>query len=327
MYFYIENLRGWAIMAVVMIHVSASLLYLNPTNSYWMIGHFFDTLSRWSVPIFIMISGALLLRKEEPLMSFYKKRLYKIIVPFLFWIVFYLFWGSYNSNQPISITSSIKTIYTGPVYYHLWYLYMLIGLYLFTPFLRRFVQHATNKELLLFIVFSFSLETITSLAQEYLGLTTMLEVQYFIGYIGFYLLGYYLSFKMQTLIQRKIFYTLGLLGVAVTFSGTWILSNMNGELDSWFYRYLSPSTIMISIMVFIFVKHNMNNNASNILTKYISKYSFGIYLVHPFFLDILPVSAKWVHPFVGIPLTWLLCMLMSLFFCILVSRINWIRII
>lgn len=326
MYFYIERLRSWAIMAVVMIHVTASLLYLDPTEPFWMIGNLLDGLSRWCVPIFIMISGALLLRKDETISTFYKKRVYKVIVPFLFWIVFYLWWESFKSDQPLSLLGSIKAIYSGPVYYHLWYLYMLLGLYLFTPFIRRFVQNATNKELLLFIVFSFSLDTITSLFKEYFGITTMVSVQYFIGYIGFYLLGYYLSLKSQTLKQRKIFYGLGIIGVILTIAGTWILSNISGKLDSWFYRYLSPSTLMISIMVFIFVKNNMNKEVGN-TTKYLSKYSFGIYLIHPFILDILPTDAKWIHPVVGVPITWILCILISLILCFLISRIRWLKII
>jgi surface polysaccharide O-acyltransferase-like enzyme len=93
-----------------------------------------------------MVSGYLLLRKEEPYGDFFRKRALKVFVPFLVWSVIYLLWKGEGFNQPFSIkivVSYILKIVRGPRENHLWFFYALIGLYLFTPILRVFVAKAS----------------------------------------------------------------------------------------------------------------------------------------------------------------------------------------
>src|SRR3972149_12259082 len=95
-YFYIALLRVLAVFLIVLIHVSAPYVtsYGKISFDHWLSGNFFDSFSRLGIPIFLMISGFLLLTnyQEDKIKIFIKKRFLKVFVPFLIWSVFYLFW-------------------------------------------------------------------------------------------------------------------------------------------------------------------------------------------------------------------------------------------
>ena len=104
-----------------------------------LISSYYFVLSRVAVPLFFMVSGYLLLRKEEPYGDFFRKRALKVFVPFLIWSVIYLLWKREGFDLPFSlklVASYILKIVRGPRENHLWFFYALIGLYLFTPILR-----------------------------------------------------------------------------------------------------------------------------------------------------------------------------------------------
>ena len=161
---WLDNSRIFAIYSVIVLHVAADVVLGNDVGSeYWWYGNLIDSIVRWCVPVFVMISGALLLdpHKNESLLIFYKKRLSKILLPILFWSVFYLSWASLKNilhgNEPTAL-ELIKKLLSGRPYYHMWFLYMILSLYLFTPFFRKIISHSTRKEiiLLVFIMFLFA---------------------------------------------------------------------------------------------------------------------------------------------------------------------------
>ena len=153
---WINNARILACFVVVLLHVSAGVVtgIQNTDSAYWWIGNVFDSLSRWCIPVFVMISGMLLLdkAKDEPLRVFYRKRLSRILVPLLFWTLFYLLFRYFGEplvhGKPVSILTLAGSVLNGVPYAHLWYLYMLVGLYLLVPFLRKIAWHSTRNELL-----------------------------------------------------------------------------------------------------------------------------------------------------------------------------------
>ncbi len=92
---WLNNARISAIFAVVFLHVSASVVVESTVGSgYWWFGNLYDSAARWCVPVFAMVSGALLLdpHKKEALSTFYMKRLSRILIPILFWSAFFLLW-------------------------------------------------------------------------------------------------------------------------------------------------------------------------------------------------------------------------------------------
>jgi surface polysaccharide O-acyltransferase-like enzyme len=90
----LDLLRVLAAFAVVWLHVSAGVVATKPDvySEIWWIGNFADSFSRWSVPIFVMVSGALLLSKSSELapLDFYQKRASRLLAPITFWTLFYV---------------------------------------------------------------------------------------------------------------------------------------------------------------------------------------------------------------------------------------------
>ncbi|NJK87243.1 MAG: acyltransferase family protein [Bacteroidales bacterium] len=146
-----------------------------------------------------MLTGALLLPKEYELGFFLKKRFLRIVIPFLFWSLIYI---TYHLGQDIyhgemkSLSQAIDLILTElsqGADYHLWYIYMIIGIYLFIPVIGKWVRASTEKEILYFLVIW--------LITTFLNLPIPMKYKpdfnlvYFTGYIGYPILGYYLSKK------------------------------------------------------------------------------------------------------------------------------------
>ena len=112
-YYWVDILRFISVFLVIIIHVSTPLVnnWREASHRDFMVGNLYDSLSRVSVPIFFMVSGYLLLGKKESLASFYKKRLKKILFPFVAWSVLYLLWEGYYWQWRIFVFRSNKINY------------------------------------------------------------------------------------------------------------------------------------------------------------------------------------------------------------------------
>src|ERR1700743_565095 len=149
---WVDSLRAIAVIAVIGVHVVAPALSAktnlqNTSTTGWWIANVYDSLFRFCVPIFVMITGALLLPQDIGLKAFLKKRLNRILLPFIFWSLIYM---AFNmalkirdegySNAIVYFGSWVSTqIIQGPSI-HLWYVYMIIGLYLFIPILQPWIK-------------------------------------------------------------------------------------------------------------------------------------------------------------------------------------------
>jgi surface polysaccharide O-acyltransferase-like enzyme len=92
--------------------------------------------------------------------SGYTKRLSRILIPIIFWSAFFLAWAFFKSavkGNELTVVDLAKMLLSGKPHYHMWFLYMIISLYLFTPFFRKVVAHSSKKELLVFIAIAFVL--------------------------------------------------------------------------------------------------------------------------------------------------------------------------
>jgi surface polysaccharide O-acyltransferase-like enzyme len=142
----VDLIRTIAIVGVIALHAANETIIPQAMTQteiwrWWMV-NIYQTVGRTGVPLFVMLTGALLLQpsKIETLNVFFKKRWIRIGLPFLFWGTIYFAWDYFADN--VSLTSSFiaQGILSGP-YFQFWYLYMLVGLYLFTPILRVVVAH------------------------------------------------------------------------------------------------------------------------------------------------------------------------------------------
>ena len=137
---YLDYLRVFATIAVIMLHVAAQNWGVTDVNKFeWNTFNLFDSLVRWCVPIFVMISGALFLNKDIPIKNLFSKYILRLLVAFIVWSAFYAL-VSISSNN---IISKIKDFISGE--YHMWFILMIIGLYALTPIIKQIIKLLHSK--------------------------------------------------------------------------------------------------------------------------------------------------------------------------------------
>ncbi|RCW15878.1 hypothetical protein RSP816_00775, partial [Ralstonia solanacearum] len=166
---WIDAARVISIFAVVFLHISASVVTeADFGSSFWWHGNFYDSMVRWCVPVFVMISGALLLDESrvEDAVTFYKRRVGRLLLPLIFWTIAFLFWNAIKarfSGAEFGLVHAVKSVANGKPHYHMWFLFMIFGLYLFTPLIRTLVRNAGRRELWFFVIVMFSLSALDEL--------------------------------------------------------------------------------------------------------------------------------------------------------------------
>ncbi|HBN74946.1 MAG TPA: hypothetical protein DD473_03810 [Planctomycetaceae bacterium] len=292
---WLDNSRILAIYAVVVLHVAAGVVTGNEIGSeYWWIGNIYNSLVRWCVPVFVMISGALMLHtsKKEDLTVFYKKRLSRVLIPIIVWSLFYSGWAVLKASikgEKIYLVDLLNRVLDGMPHYHMWFLYMILILYLFTPFLRPIVACFSRRDLSVLVVFTFLMAAIN---YAYIMVVSAeprpsLFINWFLLYLPYYFLGHLIredDVPRSTVLLWLTFVVSSL----VTSVGCYLVSIRNG-LDSglYFYGYLSVSVIPMSISAMYLLK---KLNAPIINSEFIRKMSaltLGVYLIHPVLLEVI----------------------------------------
>lgn len=287
---YLDVLRILATIAVIVIHVSAYNWYTTTPSSFeWNVLNVYDSIVRWAVPIFVMISGALFLDNSRNVETkkLYTKNILRIVTAFLFWSTVY----SIITVRGEGIRRVIEKIFLG--HYHLWFLYMIVGLYIITPILRKITadEKMTEYILIVSIIFTIIIPTLFKLPilSNMTGILENIDLNF--GFVIYFILGYYLSKKEFSKKTKIIIYISSLLGFIVTILGTAIICNYKMDYIN-IYNALYPNVLLESIGVFVLIKNlkfNINLKHTNLI-KLLAKYSFGIYLVHD-----LIISRLWAN--------------------------------
>ena len=258
--FYMDFLRVISMFAVIILHTASSKINsVDIGGLNWQVLNFFDSATRWCVPIFVMISGILFLnpKKEISIGNIYKKYIPRLLIILFAWNFLYAIFSCVVEHS-FSLQTFISNILLGPV--HMWFLYMIIGLYMITPFLRKIA--IDEKLLKYFLLLWFIFSTINIIAQitGFNIATTILEdkmsIHFVIGFSGYFLLGYFLSTKQY---KNKYAIIIGIICFFVTIVGTYLLSIGNNVTNQLLYSNLSPNTIGISIAIFILIKNTYDN--------------------------------------------------------------------
>lgn len=285
---YLDILRIISAFAVIVIHTTTINVYTpNPELSLeWIIYVFFDSFSRWAVPVFVMISGSLFLDNTKILniKTFYKKNIFKIIIAFIFWMGIYILHDKPNSSEEL-FTSA----------YHLWFLPMLIGLYIITPVLRKITEDKkiTFYFLIVSVLFIVICPTLFNISffENFEVIHEQFIRGFCVNYSFYFVAGYYLAHKNFSQKANILIYSLGVISFLLLPIITIYSSLKNNEFYDAFLENFSLLVMLQSIFVFVLIKNICNKKFFNKkITKIIirfSKYTFGIYLVHLLILDIL----------------------------------------
>lgn len=290
---WLDNSRILAIFAVVFLHVAAIVVTGTEVGSgYWWAGNLYDSALRWCVPVFVMISGALLLdpAKAEDTRTFYAKRASRIVAPLVFWSLVYLAWNAFKSHQagnafaPVSL---LRGLASGKPHYHMWFLYMIVVLYLFTPFLRMVTRSATRGEIATITFLSFAIAAVNTVVSTAFPAGPSLFVNWFLSYVPYFFLGYLITIT-DARASRALLWAVLALSIAVTAVGCRLLARYR-SLDAglYFYNYLSITVIPMSISVMFLLKRWNKPFISCDAARALSRLTLGVYLVHPIIFESL----------------------------------------
>ncbi len=288
--YWIDNLRAIACLMVILLHVSGPWVNkLQNFNSFdWWNVNLLHTISRFCVPVFVMITGALVIGKISEWKLFYKQKMGRVLRPLVFWSVFYiLFYQAYSiyQGENWSIISFFAFVVDSVIYgaaYHLWYLYLILALYLFVPILSAIVLKWNSFQILLLLV----LWILVLATAQYFETNKFANLLRFcFGYMGYMLLGYYIVTYIAVNKTSNLFgFAFVLLGIFGTIFSIYKNSIQNGSIDYSWYYYLNVNVLVLSAGVFITFRQF--NTYSKWLSN-IAKHSFGIYLIHLFYIMVV----------------------------------------
>jgi len=337
---WVDYIRVIATFWVIVLHSAAPLLYKYnelPRN-YWMIGNIYDSAVRMCVPLFFMLSGFLLLEKDEPLGVFFAKRFNKVIFPLFVWSLFYVFWKIYYEGSSELSLYSLYSIALSPAYYHLWFLYAIIGVYLVVPILRVIVRHANNTKIYYYLCLWFFAVSIIPLGEKIIGATSAIDLLAISGFSGYLIVGLLLGKREIT---RKMAFAAAALSffcIIITIGITYWETARDGFFTGYYYGYLAPNVVLLTVAIFVLIKYIVttvdvfsNERILSIIQSF-SSASLGIYLVHAMVLYILSegrlgfsLSGFRGNPIVSIPLTATVAFLLSYLFVTILRRIPILR--
>jgi len=300
-------------VAVITIHVAAQNWYSADVNTFhWKTFNAFDGAARWSVPVFVMISGALFLNRECGIKQLIKKNITRIITAFFFWSAIYAGVKLYKGG---AVSQAVADLFTGQ--YHMWFLFMIVGLYLVAPFIKKITQSPSlvRYYLCLWVAMSVFVPLFAALLSASNGkigeiLEYIRNSAYFFfaeGYVGYFLLGYLLSNITLRRRSRYLIYLLGSVSLFLTVWLTQVQSVAVGKPTCPLYGYFSVTALLQSIAIFILFRYLfMNLKPGNGLAGVIatlSQCSFGAYLVHVLVLehlnDVFGINTMTFHPVKG----------------------------
>lgn len=319
---WLDVLRLIAILLVIACHCTDPFnaspeARLNPDISFW--GSAYGSFLRPCVPLFVMMTGFLLLPVRQEASAFYKRRIPRVLFPFLLWSVLFNLapWfiqaagGSkelvvdffpWELNPSAAFSDALKNIALIPVYFTvyatpMWYVYTLIGLYLYLPVFSAWVEKASDKAKLGFLAVwgvTLFLPYLMVFYSKYLLGTCSWNsfglLYYFAGFNGYMLLGHYLGKMEKPSIGRLLAVGVPMFvaGYLVTFTGfRYMIADplVTEEGMELFFTYCSPNVVLMTIPVFMVARYiDVKSETVRRALANLTLCGFGIYCVHYFFV-------------------------------------------
>jgi surface polysaccharide O-acyltransferase-like enzyme len=302
-----DILKLLAVLGVIFLHVSAPFVVPFSTSMEWWIGNIYDSLTRWCVPLFVMISGALILPKagKLPLRRFLWARVGRILIPFLVWSAAYFAYRILVKEDDLAWRHFFQLLLTEPIYYHLWFIYMLIVLYLFAPAISAFLNGSPRKHAWYLIALWFLWASLLPVIDKPLEFepyfTPDMDDYSALRLSGYFLLGYMLKeVRARTALQWLLLVLAFAGGALVTILGTYVMSWNRGEFHAFFYKYFSITVVAMTLALFLIVKSIFDTRVeigadgverirmnSPRPVRRIGQSIFGLYLIHALVLELL----------------------------------------
>lgn len=327
----LDWIRLLSCVCVICIHVSNvySRNYGHIDEVSYVFSIITNTVTRVSVPLFFMISGVLLIPQKVNGEK-HKKRLCRYSAALVVWsLCYYLFDHFYMGPDYEAYEFEIKDMFYQPVAKHLWFLFAILTVYLILPVIQivcRKVDETLAKKLICIWLAGM------------LGITFLdmheMKIRYpIVGLGSTYYIGYFFAghFIYKILDKQKIPFRYVLPGIVGGFMITagftlWDTERFHVYIENYF-RYRSVFIAISAIGVFIFCLEKLKEIPMNHFLKMATNCSFGIYLIHVFFLKIILTETSLFHcsSLIGIPVITLLTFMISYVFVYELKKLPWIR--
>lgn len=292
--FWLNDSRLLAATAIIFVHfvhkVKSTLSSSVGTLDWWEC-NLYLAFTMWGVPVFVMISGAILLSTHKEYGSatdFYSRRLSRLGIPILFWTLFFLLLTNVKSiisGHSVDLKEIGMNLLAGRPYAHMWYLYMVFGLYLFTPFLRKVAKHSTDSEMKLLVFLLMMISFLAVLTNDIKLHHSTIFIFMFPAYLAYFFAGHLIlrsSFNVKT---RSLIMLILVFGILTA------LGQYGSEKYGWgisFHDNFSITMIPLSICVMLLVKNihakvDMGVGVRNSLASF----TLGAYLIHPVIVTVI----------------------------------------
>ena len=303
---WIELLRIMACIGVIGIHAGSQHFRDMPLDSsVWAVSNFYHGINRFAVASFIMISGCLYLDSKRTwnLRRLWKRNILPIAAAYIFWQMFYAVYriitnGTLAKGSKAALVKFM--VYISKSYFHLWYLPMLIGLLIITPMLWEIVNSARGKQweeymIVLFLVFQILPYTINYFPfpwkEHIMDILQTVQPEMVTGYIGYFILGHYLSHYEISKKLEYLVYVLGVILILAAIGLCYISSQKSGKPIQSFYENYTLAGFFWGSSFFLFFKNYVSkikwNEKQEKRICYLGSCTFGIYLIHALIRDIL----------------------------------------
>lgn len=329
-----DILRIVACLNIVLLHVSSSYLTVVPVSGGdFAIMAVYDSLTRFAVPVFMMLSGMFLIPSDCD--NIYKdsgRRILRLLVIFYLWSAFYAFQslilnllrGTFAREM---VASALRRFAYG--HFHMWFLFLVLEFYLLRPIIKKICSDERTMEyfLGLWIGIRFVLPLLRELPVfEWIYLfISQMNLFMITGYMGYFILGYYLYRKEISPKIRYGIYSAGFISLVYTIVKTIAESRLN---DVYTGAYANPGSLNIllySIAVFCVFRYSEIKLRGNpkIISK-LSRLTLTIYLVHPFFIEkfnLVGITTISFNPLFSIPLIWTVVAICSILSACLIDLV------
>jgi surface polysaccharide O-acyltransferase-like enzyme len=309
---YLDVLRVLSMLAVVLLHTVAGTLRAGYGSPQWHFSNALTSLATAGVPLFFMISGALLLSSPSTASVGYtlKKRVPRVLIPFLLWsliaVAYYLAisWRLDGAADWTTAVDKLKHLPARPTAIHLWFMYALIPLYILSPFIKKMVDSLDRKLVIyllsLWLFFSALLPTVAAFLPESYSSILVLDRRYdpsvMAGYAGYFVAGYYLMQSRRSFPKRWL--SLIVLADAVCIVlGTWWKTSALGAYGEVFKTYSGVFVVVLSCALFLLFKELLKERRLGrfgaATVSLLAPLAFGVYLVHNLLVDLLSRLVPW----------------------------------
>lgn len=329
---YIEELRVISMLSVVLIHVCITALSDFPdsgSEAWHVVYQSVRNVLHFAVPIFFMISGALLLPPEksipfEKLIKKYVAKYTAVIVVFGWGFAFLEELFHNRSFKPISLLTSFLNMFQGQTWNHMWYMYSLLGVTLILPMLRAATANFDETHMKYFLSICFVFLSAVPYLSAVTGITCGVPLAMNSVYVGYMLLGYWIDSKCPK-ISKKLLIFIIIAGVLLLILDAY-MSLVKG-IELAISDYNSPVVFIFSAAIFAFAR-SCKFDAENRFAKIksiLSVHSFGVYIIHMLWINLiykfLKIDPFHIQPLLGMLVMWAVVTLLSLLSTMVMRRI------